>query len=223
MRSLVVTCEHGGCRVPPRYRGLFRGRGVFLASHRGWDPGALELARAFRAPLRFFATTSRLVVDLNRSLGHRRLFSEMTRRLPRGERERILARHYRPYRDAAARAIARAAPAVHLSVHTFTPVLGGERRRMDVGILYDPARRAERAFCRRWVVALRGEGFAVRCNAPYRGVSDGFTSWLRRRLPERSYLGVELEVNQKHPRAGGRAWARLRESLVRTLRATMAE
>ena len=73
---LVITCEHGGNRIPVPYRDLFRGQQRQLASHRGYDPGALvmgrALAAAFAAPL-VVSTVSRLLVDLNRSVGHPRL------------------------------------------------------------------------------------------------------------------------------------------------------
>ena len=82
---LLITCEHGGNRVPPRYRPLFRGHQDLLSTHRGFDPGALamarQLAKALRAPL-FVSTTSRLLIDLNRSQGHPKLYSEATRPAP---------------------------------------------------------------------------------------------------------------------------------------------
>jgi hypothetical protein len=34
-------------------------------------------------------------------------------------------------------------------VHSFTPVLGGEIRKADIGLLFDSRRPAERAFCLR--------------------------------------------------------------------------
>src|SRR5436305_13375521 len=39
--ELLITCEHGGNAVPERYRGAFAGAARALASHRGYDPGAL--------------------------------------------------------------------------------------------------------------------------------------------------------------------------------------
>ena len=53
---------------------------------------ARDLARAFGAPL-FSSTISRLLVDLNRSIGHRALYSAATRNLSRAEHARILARY----------------------------------------------------------------------------------------------------------------------------------
>jgi len=54
----LITCEHGGNRIPARYRPLFACHGALLASHRGYDPGALALARDFASAdstLRAFA------------------------------------------------------------------------------------------------------------------------------------------------------------------------
>ena len=64
--GLVITCEHGGNRIPSLYRDLFHDYQVLLDSHRGFDPGALVMARAlaaaFAAPL-VASTVSRLLVD----------------------------------------------------------------------------------------------------------------------------------------------------------------
>jgi hypothetical protein len=46
------------------------------------------------------------LVDLNRSLGHPRLYGEATRRAPAAVRREIVARHYFPYRDQAEALIA---------------------------------------------------------------------------------------------------------------------
>ena len=45
----LVTCEHGGNRIPAPYAALFRGHEAILQSHRGYDPGAAALARALAA------------------------------------------------------------------------------------------------------------------------------------------------------------------------------
>ena len=93
---LLVSCEHGGNRVPKEYRALFAARKSLLATHRAYDPGALalarDLARAFDAPL-VASTVTRLLVELNRSPGHPQLYSEETRDLPRSEKVRIVARY----------------------------------------------------------------------------------------------------------------------------------
>jgi predicted N-formylglutamate amidohydrolase len=209
--------------VPAAYASLFAGHGERLASHRGWDPGALalarDLARALEAPLHY-ATVSRLVIDLNRSMGHPRLYGEATRVLAPAARRRILEHHYLPYRhrveDHIRREVAGGHRVVHVSAHSFTPVLDGQARNADVGLLYDPARPGEAELARRWRAALsaRDPALRARLNYPYRGASDGFTAYLRRRFAATDYVGIELEVNQKHVLTGGRAWRRLRAVLV---------
>jgi hypothetical protein len=61
---------------------------------------------------------------------------------------------------------------LHLSCHRFTPKLRGVRRTTDIGLLFDPARPAEAAFCRRWRTAILAQGprLRVRYNDPYPGV-----------------------------------------------------
>lgn len=137
--ALVITCEHGGPDVPRPYAAVFAGHAALLASHRGWDAGALELARrmagANGVPL-YAATTTRQLVDLNRSIGHRQLFSPLTRALPPATRQGIVERHYRPHRDRVVADIAGHVKAgrrvVHIASHSYTPVLDGVARRADV-------------------------------------------------------------------------------------------
>jgi predicted N-formylglutamate amidohydrolase len=204
--SWLVSCEHGGARVPAAYASLFADAGALLASHRGFDRGAYALARALSARLEaplHASRTTRLLVDLNRSPHHPRLFSERTASLSRERQRLLLAAHYWPYRraveDAVADALAAGRRVVHVSAHSFVPVLAGRERRADVGVLYDPSRHSERALAAAWrdaLLALRPE-LAVRRNAPYRGVADGLVTHLRRRFAASRYAGLELEVNQR--------------------------
>lgn len=224
--NIIVSCEHGGGQVPREYRGLFVGAEALLASHRGWDAGALPLARALArlldAPLHA-STMSRLVVDLNRSPHSPRVFGERTRALPRGERLALLDRWHAPHRrridEAVAAAVASGGTVVHLGVHTFTPILDGRVRGADVALLYDPARTAERTLAATWVHAIARAlpDLTVRRNQPYRGASDGLTTWLRGRHGER-YLGIELEVNQRLLGARGRLPARISHAVAGGLR-----
>lgn len=223
----LITCEHGGNRVPARYRPLFLGHAGLLHSHRGYDPGALNLARelavALGAPL-VVSTVSRLIIDLNRSPGHPRLYSDLTRTLPPAARREILRRYYLPYREQVegriAAQVSGGSRVLHISAHSFTPVLGNEVRNADVGLLYDPRRPAEAVFCRRWQQAIQSlaADIRVRRNYPYTGRSDGLTAWLRRRFPAAYYLGIELEVNQRYPLGGGPAWRELRALIIEGLR-----
>jgi predicted N-formylglutamate amidohydrolase len=224
----VVSCEHATNAVPPAARRALAPAAHWLATHRGYDAGARELARelarAMGAPLHV-ARASRLAVDPNRSLARGRAFSPWTRALGAAARERLAAELWHPFRaavraDLDRRIAAQAQPVLHLSVHTFTPKLRGAVRAIDVALLYDPRRPRERAFADRWLAALadRRPDLRLRRNAPYRGDADGHTTALRRALPAARYLGLELEVSQRFPRAGGAPWRRLRRDLVATLR-----
>lgn len=198
----MLTCEHASNAIPDEYAPLFRKAGDMLGGHCGWDMGAAALARhladRFQAPL-FEGETSRLLIDLNRSLGHPTLFSAHTRPLDSGRRQRLVNDYWRPWRDRVdsclSGALASNRRVVHVSVHSFTPLLGGQARRADIGLLYDPGRGGELDFARRWQAALRQYGLNVRRNYPYQGRADGFTTALRRRFPA-GYLGLELETNQ---------------------------
>ncbi|HEX7080525.1 MAG TPA: N-formylglutamate amidohydrolase [Gammaproteobacteria bacterium] len=204
--ELLVTCEHGGNRVPEEYAPLFAGAAELLESHRGFDAGALDVARALAARLGarlIAAETTRLLVDLNRSPRHPRLFSELTRGLPPERKRTLLADHYAPYRQAVESVVAAAAGAgrflLHVSSHSFVPVLDGVERKAEIGLLFDPRRPAEASFAAAWRSALRkaAPAWSVRRNYPYRGVADGLTTHLRRRFADAAYAGLELEVNQR--------------------------
>ena len=230
-RRLIISCEHGGNALPPAHAALFVGHEVLLASHRGWDPGALllgrELAQATGAAL-FAATTTRLLIDLNRSIGHRDLYSEITRPLPRRLREEIVALHYRPHRAAVeaavAAAIAAGEPVLHIASHSFTPVRNGVVRAADVAWLYDSRRGAERGFALRWQSALaaRAPALRLRRNYPYQGKDDGLTALLRKRHAPADYLGIELEINQRFVEQGGAEWPALRAVVLESFRLALA-
>lgn len=228
--ELIVSCEHASNRVPPHYKRLFEGRESILATHRAYDPGSLELgrrmARACGAKL-IVASWTRLLVDLNRSLRHPAVFSEFGRTLSQVERDQVLARYYWPHRteveEAVRAALDRGMRALHLSVHSFAPVLRGERRNADLGLLYDPACESEVRLCKAWqrTLGIVEPNWNIRRNYPYRGDADGLTTHLRRRASQKEYLGIEIEINQKFPRGPRRRWLRAQQSIIQSLKRTL--
>lgn len=232
--TLIISCEHGGNQVPPAYAPLFVGFEALLPTHRGWDPGALALAQmmatSLRAPL-YSAITTRLLVDLNRSIGHHQLFSEPTQGLSAAEQALIIAQHYRPHRDAVEGAVARCIAAgqrvVHIASHSFTPVMNGTVRRADVACLYDSRRLLERTLALRWLAALKRHtdappGLVLRRNYPYNGQGDGLSSLLRKRHSADAYVSIELEVNHRFAQAGGAPWQALQRAITASLGAVLA-
>lgn len=207
-RVLLLSCEHAGRQVPACYAHLFSGGAArrALASHRGYDPGALRvgrfLARFWSLPL-YAHLITRLLVEPNRSPHHPQLFSEFSRRLGRKARGELLARHYHPHRvrvqHAVQDAVGTGQQVIHIAVHSFTPVLDGKERRADVAFLYDPRYGSEADVARQLQRSLKQQlpGWWVRRNYPYRGAADGLTTTLRRCFSPETYVGLELELNQR--------------------------
>lgn len=208
--AVVVTAEHASLKIPDQYRGL----GLSARqqqSHIAWDEGskalAREIARELSAPL-VEGSVSRLIVDLNRSLHHRQVIPAVAfgvavpgnNAVTAEERARRFELYYEPFRSTALTEISKGIEStgrcVHISVHTFTPKLNGVVRPLDVAVLYDPRRKREAALGESLAARFASAGLRVRRNFPFRGVADGHTTGLRRRFSDKSYAGVEIEVNQ---------------------------
>ena len=109
---------------------------------------------------------------------------------------------------------------LHLSVHTFTPVLDGKPRIADVGLLYDPARKTEAHLMQAWRdnIAKQVPELKTRRNYPYHGRADGLTSDLREKFGDSRYLGIELEVRNTL-RPGSAIWRKLEATIASLARA----
>ena len=222
--TLILSCEHATSHLPDLYRPLLAGSIAQLDTHKGYDPGALEFARLLAATLSsplFAGSVSRLLVDLNRSLSnHRSPPIQPGCELAAALKEEILARYYLPYRlqveEAIVGSLRQEKTVLHLSIHSFTPVLDGALRTADIGFLYDPGRAREKEFCGKWRAALAaGDArWRLRRNYPYRGTSDGFVTALRKKFPPHRYLGIELEINQIYPLKRKADWLGLQHQLL---------
>ena len=230
--SYLLTCEHAGNEIPAAYEHLFRGKEEILYSHKAIDFGALHLAKNIAAaatlPL-YYTTTSRLLVEANRSLDNEELFSAFTKGLPEEQKKNLLNKYYFPHReqveDKVEAAMASGHQVYHLAVHTFTPVLDGEVREADIGILFDPARTPEEIFARQLKTELSAQNPArkVLFNSPYPGTADGLPTYLRKKYSEEHYAGFELEINQKFFLNGEpEVWQKVVTELTSALKAVMA-
>ena len=203
--KIIITCEHGGNHVPAAYTHLFSGCKKILNTHQGYDKGAFYVAKTLAkitADYFLFAKTSQLLVDLNRSVHHPKLFSNITKPCNPLIKKEIIDRYYLPYRtnicDTISAYLSQGYRVLHLSVHSFTPNFCGKIRRNDLGLLYHPQHKMEKKFCNSWKETLLTAGFnQVRLNYPYLGRADGFTQYLRSHFSQKKYYGIELETNQK--------------------------
>lgn len=201
--SLLLSCEHASAKVPAHLRGCIP-QGI-LKTHLAFDKGALscaqELSREYQVSL-WEGEVSRLVCDLNRSAESPDLFSRYTKTLSPELKKKILERYFLPYRQdielAVKKSLIKEDNLLHLSIHSFTPVLRGEVRRNDIGILFDPKSQNEK----KWADQFRKNfkkvcGLRVAMNEPYKGTHDGLTTYLREHYQKKGYAGIEIEMNQK--------------------------
>ena len=201
--ELLLTCEHAGNNIPAKFQHYFTGADEVLNSHRGWDPGAAELAECISERVQVSLISypiSRLLIEPNRSERHPKLFSEFTKNLSEEDKTDLLNNYYRPHRkmvtDEIYKKISEHKRVLHVGVHTFTPDLNGRLREFDIGLLYDPSRIPERSLAEEWKRNISPR-FRVRMNQPYKGKADGLITALRKLFSEEVYLGIELEVNHK--------------------------
>lgn len=205
MIQYLITCEHGGNQIPTSYTTEFAAHTELLQSHRGWDKGALLCALLISKRLNYpiyYCEISRLLVECNRTLQHPELFSQISRAFSDAEKEKIIAQYYLPYRNKLEKFIsdniAAGNTVIHLSIHSFTPILNGDTRKTEIGILYDPDKNLESAYAAKWQkhIQKKNDTWRVKMNYPYLGIDDGLTSYFRQLFPE-NYGGLELEINQK--------------------------
>ncbi|MBT8147483.1 MAG: N-formylglutamate amidohydrolase [Gammaproteobacteria bacterium] len=146
--SLVLICDHASNRVPASLHNLGLSEQE-LASHIGWDPGAALVARKlvtrFDAPL-LLSNYSRLVIDCNRwpsdpesipaTSGGVAIPGNMN--LTDQEADRRHQHLFEPYQAAVAALLTESAqqPRLLLSIHSFTPSLGGIDRPWPLGVCY---------------------------------------------------------------------------------------
>ncbi|MFV8225868.1 N-formylglutamate amidohydrolase [Christiangramia aquimixticola] len=200
----VITCEHATNHIPEAYKYLFAENKKVLYTHEGYDPGAFDTFEFLKhlADYSKYQTIGRLLVETNRSIGHKSLFSRFSADLNIKEKKEVLDAYYFQYRDAIENQISEYINAgekvLHLSIHSFTPQLNGIIRECDIGILYDPGRSLEKEFSKKLKRSLIKElpGLRLRYNYPYLGKADGFTTYLRNKFKS-NYAGIEIEINQK--------------------------
>ena len=203
--NLLITCEHGGNQIPAYLKEHIYIEKEVLNSHLGYDLGALDLSNYLYNHLKKDYSTlflknemTRLLIDFNRSIHHPKLFSKYSKHLSKEYKE-FLLKKYHEFRKKAKDFVIKQnhQPIIHLSIHSFTPVLNNKIRKTEIGILFDPKRKNESYFAKH---IKKNLSYRCHFNLPYRGVSDGHTQSLR--TLSLNYVGIEIEINQKflvHP------------------------
>jgi len=225
----LVLCDHASRAFP---KALNRLGLPELAGwqHIAWDIGAGELARglanALDAPA-VLAGYSRLVVDCNRHPDDPQAFRTESdgwvipgnAGLSEFERRTRLACFFDPYHEAIAAMLAgfhsRGEVPLVVSVHTFTPMMGGVARPWHVGVLWDK----DEPSARRLLEGLRREeGLVVGDNEPYSGKHPSDFSIEhhaeRAGLP---HVCIEVRQDTLESPAGVERWVRCLSRLLREI------
>jgi predicted N-formylglutamate amidohydrolase len=222
----LLLCDHASRAFPRAMQRLGLAEPLTW-QHIAWDIGAAELTRGLAAALdapAVLAGYSRLIVDCNRrpdddeafrssSDGHPIPGNQMLTDL---DRKRRLAWIFDPYHEAIAAMLggfrARDVVPLVVSVHTFTPEMGGRRRPWQVGVLWD--RDADNA--RYLIEGLRAEpGLVVGDNEPYSGKHPAdYTVHQHAESAGLPYVCLEIRQDQFESPDGTERWVRLLARLI---------
>lgn len=204
MTAFILSCEHASNHVPTIYLPYVKPYLSRLSTHEAYDlyaqAIAASLAKKLGIPL-YAGNITRLLIDFNRSLHHPQCMA-LSKKLPANLKQTLIEDYYQCYRHTVLtqieKALAASETVLHLSIHSFTPVLQGKARHADLCFLYDPTRQKEKKACTAWqkMIETHAPRLRIRRNYPYRGISDGFVTFCRTQFPQHRYLGIEIEMNQ---------------------------
>ncbi|MDX2158368.1 MAG: DUF1244 domain-containing protein [Hyphomicrobiaceae bacterium] len=227
-RGLVILCDHASNWLPPEY-GTLGLEPAQLRRHIAYDIGAEAvvrgLARRLGAPA-VLSRFSRLLIDPNRGDDDPTLVMRLSdgavvpgnRHLDAAERERRIARFWRPYHQAIATVIdgcvATGVPPAILSVHSFTESWKGAPRPWHVGILWDRDRRLAVPL----LDAFRAEhDLIVGENQPYPGSYEGDCCWQHGVERGLAWAIVEIRQDLIRDTAGQARWVDRVARIVETV------
>jgi predicted N-formylglutamate amidohydrolase len=204
-RPILLVCDHASCRFPKALGDM--GLDPFARRcHLAVDIGAGPLSESLAASLGVTAIVqnySRLIVDCNRELMDPGAFLEYgdgilvpgNRSLHQEDKELRANALYWPYHAAIDEQLKRlkkcGPPPAFISIHSFTPVLNGESRAWQIGVLWDKDEELKELF----LEGFRAAGYYTGDNEPYSGKApQDFT--IDHHAEETGLPHVGLEIRQ---------------------------
>ena len=176
---VLLVCDHASCRFPKSLGDM--GLDPFARRcHLAIDIGAGSLTERLAESLGVTAVVhnySRLIIDCNRQLMDPGAFLEYgdgiivpgNRNLHQDDKDFRASALYWPYHHAIDEQIQRLGnigpPPAFISIHSFTPVLNGESRAWQIGVLWDKDEQLREIF----LEGFRGAGYYTGDNEPYSG------------------------------------------------------
>ncbi len=228
-QTFIFSCCHASNIIPEEYNYLFQGKEDVLYSHKAFDPGALRIAKhvssTINVPL-YYTTFSRLLVEGNRAPGDEELFSEYVKHEPEIVKNDIMEKYYWPHHkrveDEISKLNSEGRQVIHIALHTFAPVVDGEVRKTDIGLLFHPDRKWEQSFAEdlKKEILKQNPNRQVDLNLPYPGTNESYPNRLRELFSQDKYLGFEIEVNQKYYLTGEpEVWKKVIDEVTRAISA----
>ncbi len=210
---ILLVCDHASHRFPKSLGDM--GLDPFARRcHLAVDIGAGRVTKALAKSLGVTAVVhnySRLVVDCNRQLMDPSAFLEYgdgilvpgNRNLHQEDKDLRASALYWPYHcaiDEQVQRLRKAGPApAFISIHSFTPVLNGESRKWEMGILWDKDERLRNIFLK----DLREAGYLVGDNEPYSGKApQDFTIDHHAEEVGLPHIGIEIRQDLIDDEAG---------------------
>jgi predicted N-formylglutamate amidohydrolase len=218
--GILLIADHAMRHLPPEYGRLGLDEAQF-ERHIAFDIGVEGLTRGLASALNcpaVMARFSRLLIDPNRGADDPTLIRQLydgavipgNYPLTDAERARRIENFYEPFRQSVrltALEIQKksgAAPVV-ISVHSFTPSMGGKARPWHVGVLWDKDPRAALPL----IELLRaGPGMIVGDNEPYDGALHGDTLHEICTAQGIAHLLIEVRQDLISDEAGIEEWAK---------------
>jgi len=200
---LLLVCDHASNRFPQSLGSMGLDY-LDRVSHMTLDIGAGAIAESLADKLGATALLcqySRLVVDCNRELSDNSMFLENSeginipgnQNLQINEKERRVSEIYWPYHNAIEAQICRLRDQyinpIVISIHSFTPVMNGEDREWEMGVLWDKDQITAEFFLNK----LTDAGFFVGNNEPYSGKApEDFTIDYHAEPIGLPHVGIEI-------------------------------
>ncbi len=225
---VMLVCEHASHHIPAVLDNLGL-EPQHHHSHFAWDVGAeavaCKMCELLDAPL-IVQRYSRLVYDCNRPPEAPSAMPEMgedvpipgNRNISEEEKSVRIEQIYEKFHTSVSRLLdsvhSNGTPPVFVTIHSFTPVLKGKARDVELGILHDEDSRLADA-----MLARVNKDYSARRNDPY-GPEDGVTHTLNLHGGKRHLQNAMLEVRNDliSTDQGQSLWAeRLADLLTRSL------
>lgn len=227
-KPILLVCDHASFRFPKSLGDM--GLDPFARRcHLAIDIGAGALTESLAESLAVTAVMqnySRLIVDCNRQLMDPGAFLEYgdgilvpgNRNLHQADKELRADALYWPYHRAIDEQIERlrkaGPPPAFIAIHSFTPVLNGESRAWQIGVLWDKDESLRHIF----LDGFREAGYYVGDNVPYSGKApQDFTIDHHAEEIALPHIGIEIRQDLLRNKKGVAQIARVMHKIIESI------